>query len=191
MKVKIRAYEKHAQTVTNVKHWWADVSGRKYIVEDIVRGDQEHLFKWSDKFIFGVAAVIEKLVTSPYCRIYNKIHDSRYYKRVNVKLDRWDTWSMSETLAEIIVPMLTQLQQTKHGAPFVDAEDVPEHLRPATDRPSDGSVDETHFDRWDWVLNEMIEVFTLIKDGKLDHTNHMRIDNGTRLFGKYYQNLWD
>jgi len=46
-----------------------------------------------------------------------------------VKIDRWDTWSMDHTLAKIILPMLKQLKDTKHGSAIVDLEDVPEELR--------------------------------------------------------------
>lgn len=38
-------------------------------------------------------------------------------RKVNIRIDKWDTWSMDHTLAMIILPMLKQLQATKHGAP--------------------------------------------------------------------------
>lgn len=38
-------------------------------------------------------------------------------RKVNIRIDKWDTWSMDHTLALIILPMLKQLQATKHGAP--------------------------------------------------------------------------
>jgi hypothetical protein len=52
-------------------------------------------------------------------------------------------------------------------------------------------------DRWDWVLDEMIYAFSYKveeSNGKDDENwreNYKRVDNGFRLFGKYYQNLWD
>jgi hypothetical protein len=46
-----------------------------------------------------------------------------------IKIDKWDTWSMDHTLSPIILPMLKQLKEVKHGAPNVEDEDVPEHLR--------------------------------------------------------------
>ena len=48
---------------------------------------------------------------------------------VEVHIDRWDTWSMDYTLAHIVLPMLRQLKETKHGSPEVDDADVPEELR--------------------------------------------------------------
>ena len=117
-----------------------------------------------------------------------------------IHIDEWDTWSMDYTLAEIAHPMLVQLRKTLHGAPFVDPVDVPEHLQP-THKPED-DVDNTHFERWNWVLDEMIYAF----DCKVNKDDVMmrfrddldaarkeqdRISNGFRLFGKYYENLWD
>jgi hypothetical protein len=81
-----------------------------------------------------------------------------------MELDDQATWSMDHTLAHIIVPMLKQLQDTKHGAPVVDNDDVPEELRMPEDwyegkYKVDGSTDTHFFDRWDWVLEEMIWAF--------------------------------
>jgi len=56
--------------------------------------------------------------------------DRRTGQKQKIHIDRWDTWSMDHTLAPVILPMLVQLKATKHGAPCVDLEDVPEELRP-------------------------------------------------------------
>lgn len=140
-----------------------------------------------------------------------------FEREEHVVIHRYDTWSMDHTLALIIVPMLKQLQETKHGAPFVDMDDRPEHLHAEVLKYEE---DEHHFEAWDWVLNEMIWAFEQIVDDndgefydlsevddneedisirsnqiKVDHEGlkkyHDRIDNGTRLFGKYYRSLWD
>ena len=137
-----------------------------------------------------------------------KVYMGRYPRRIlgvmtkqieYVKIDPWDTWSMDHTLAPIILPMLRQLIDTKHGAPFVDLEDRPEELR--ADRPTAYDVDEFHFQAWDWVLDEMIYAFDCKanKDDvwyRLDSREEIkaeqaRISNGFRLFGKYYEALWD
>lgn len=81
-----------------------------------------------------------------------------------VKIDRYDTWNMDSTLATIILPMLVQLKATKHGAPFVDDEDVPKTLR-STTKAAQRTVKNTwdtdgNFQRrWDWILNELIWTF--------------------------------
>ena len=157
-----------------------------------------------------------------------------------VKIDRWDTWSMDHTLADIVLPMLRQLRRDKHGAPHVDDADVPEHLRSTAAEPKENEwdTDSNHFQRWDWVMDEMIFAFEMkVKDdwqaefhsGEIDmkwvpvdvdgnevakgehkyyrmdrgpNDTHVydaegaqrvqeRISNGFRLFGKYYEALWD
>lgn len=162
--------------------------------------------------------------------------ESKRHRQVYVVIDKYDTWSMDHTLSHIIVPMLVQLQLTKHGAPFVSDEDVPDNLKSTSAPPLENEydTDENHFLRWDWVLNEMIFAFTAKRDGtwqdkystgvhdwtsepcewddngkptmhkmkdgpnntyKCDYegmqVEQNRISNGFRLFGKYYENLWD
>lgn len=87
--------------------------------------------------------------------------ESKRQRTIKVKIDRWDTWSMDSTLAYIILPMLKQLKETKHGAPLVDDADVPEHLRSTTAPPKENEydTDDNHFKRWDWVMDEMIFAF--------------------------------
>jgi hypothetical protein len=139
--------------------------------------------------------------------------DNKRSKKVSVRIDNYDMWNMDSTLAYIILPMLRKLAEDKPGAPFVDLEDVPEHLRVA--EPTDDGVDSTWFARWEYVLNEMIFAFENINSGwedqfwnttpttdSLHHSNGYecdwdarkayddRIQNGLRLFGKYYRGLW-
>lgn len=100
-------------------------------------------------------------------RILSWIH-SKKQRSVKIHIDRWDTWSMDDTLAKIILPMLRQLQATKHGAPNVDPKDVPENLRPTRSEAAafrrNGTTDDKFFERWDWVMSEMIFAFEHIVD---------------------------
>ena len=139
-----------------------------------------------------------------------KVKMSKYTdsgQEVKVRIDHWDTWNMDVSLAHIILPMLKQMVVDKQGAPNVDCEDVPEELR-ATDAELEsynqtGETDTHFFDRWNWVLNEMIYSFeTKVSDEdvlsqyytvhKLEEAKKVqeRISNGFRLFGKYYESLW-
>lgn len=145
----------------------------------------------------------------------------RLTQKIKVKIEPWDTWSMDHTLAHIISPMLKQLNETKHGAGFVDDEDVPAGMNlrstEAPQKENDWDTDDNHFKRWDYVLNEMIWAFDQkLKDdweqqyyqfahdhkaplgmritwhdeeGRKRHQE--RMSNGFRLFGKYYEALWD
>ena len=62
---------------------------------------------------------------SPVCQAVKWVLDLVHPQINIVRIDRYDTWSMDHTLADIILPMLKQLDATKHGAPHVDDEDVP------------------------------------------------------------------
>ena len=161
-------------------------------------------------------------------------------RKEKVRIDQWDTWSMDHTLDLIVLPMLKQLHETKHGSPFVDDEDVPEEFKSTSAPPKENEwdTDDNHFKRWDWVLNEMIFAFecklndnwdeefwtgewgeSTFEESEEEHLNPLtnkmekmytmknsgnrecdwegrqkvqnRITNGFRLFGKYYEGLWD
>jgi hypothetical protein len=156
-----------------------------------------------------------------------KVSIGRYPKgdtprRVKITIDPYDTWNMDHTLALIIVPMLKQLKATKHGAPFVDDEYVPYELSSsaAPNKEHEWDVDDNHFKRWDYVLDEMIWAMEQIVDFDndsqfYDHSevnedsdlmaqvaqikcdyeglqkHHDRIANGTKLFGIFFSSLWD
>lgn len=103
---------------------------------------------------------IGESVQSVY-NVFNWLWFDRRKQKVKIHIDRWDTWSMDDTLAPIILSMLVQLKSTKHGAPFTNDKDVPKALR-STNAPAkenDCGTDENHFKRWDWILDEMIWAF--------------------------------
>jgi hypothetical protein len=184
--------------------------------------DEPLIEKWSERLL-------------PLSKAYRAVMDFIHPRISYVKIDYYDTWSMDHTLADIVLPMLKQLDTDKHGAPNVDDEDVPKELRSIYALPKDEyDVDGNHFARWDWVLNEMIFAFECKVDdtwqekfysgvsdmksvpcewyenGKpkmyqyVEGPNHTykcdyegvaevqkRITNGFRLFGKYFEALWD
>ena len=100
-------------------------------------------------------------ILEPICVGIQKVLDFIHPRWTYIKIDRWDTWSMDHTLAEIILPMLKQLEATKHGAPHTDYEDVPEYLRSHMAQPKENEWDteSLHFMRWDWIIAEMIWAF--------------------------------
>lgn len=180
--------------------------------------------------------------------------DSKKDRKVKIRIDRYDTWSMDHTLAHIILPMLKQLKESKHGSPYVDDEDLPENLRMSkrekkvfeegywnkkikTSEDEQEAANKKFHARWEWIMGEMIFAFESqfndwedqFSKGEIDHVtvpidadgnvvpkeeakffrwdhgpNYTyevdwdgrkayaeRIQNGYRLFGKYYQSLWD
>jgi hypothetical protein len=156
-------------------------------------------------------------------RVFSALH-KLFPRRLDIHIDSYDTWSMDNTLALIVAPMLRQLKDTKHGAPLVDDADVPEELRSTSAPPliNRWDVDENHFKRWDWVIDEMIWAFETHVDDKAEdlffehpevvleegfpsenYIAHIKVNkegfaafqerkaNGFKLFGKYYQSLWD
>jgi len=156
---------------------------------------------------------------------------SKKDQKIEVHIDRWDTWSMDHTLAHIVLPMLKQLKATKSGAPFVELKDVPKELhgnKLTKKKRNQGELDDKHFERYDWVLDEMIFAFdskindnwqeqfstgendiqwkqlengnsqmirgpndTKVYDWEGRKAYEARIQNGFRLFGVYFQSLWD
>lgn len=99
-------------------------------------------------------------------------------RKIDVRIDQYDTWSMYETLSHIIVPMLKQLKETKHGSPYVDDDDVPEHIRSTNAPPVENSwdSDEHYHTRWDWVLDEMIWTFEQYQIEWEDQFFHGNVD---------------
>jgi hypothetical protein len=219
MKIYTSKYRNHwlsPYTILEKVFFWREIDYDEPIIE-----------KWSDRLL-------------PLCQAWAKFLDFVHPEIKYIKIDKYDTWNMDTTLGNIILPMLKQLQATKHGSPFVDDEDVPEELKStsAPAKENEWDTDDNHFKRWDYVLNEMIFAFDhkinrewedayrsgehdmlwvpVDKDGnevpKGDHQFFQmkrgpndtykcdydgiqevekRIANGFRLFGKYYQGLWD
>jgi hypothetical protein len=223
MKVYINSYR---------SHWLSPYTILKFVC--FWEKDDDIFYNHDDK----PDAPYEKWVNrlQPICEFGQKIMDKIHPKIDYVKIDRWDTWSMDHTLGQIALPMLKQLQASKHGAPFVDDEDVPEELKSTSAPPKENEydTDENHFKRWDWAMNEMIFAFEhhvnreweeSYRSGEIDWkseacawdengkaTMHKMVDgpkntykcdydgmkviedrikNGFKLFGKYYQALWD
>lgn len=101
-------------------------------------------------------------------------------RRIDIHIEKFDTWNLDHTLALIILPALLQLKQEKHGVPGEFAEVGGE------DYAAQSSFDfysETHseaFDagihRWDEILDKMIWSFQQIIDpdyrDKYTHGKH-------------------
>lgn len=220
MKIYFSNYRNHwlsPYTILEKVFFWREIDYDEPIIE-----------KWSDRLL-------------PICQAWSKFLDFIHPQIRYVKIDKYDTWNMDNTLSPIILPMLKQLNATKHGAPNVDDDDVPEELK-STSAPAKENVwdtDANHFKRWDWAMGEMIWAFEQLQpdcdwekqytSGECDwkfvpvdsegnevpkgehkfsemrhgpnHTYEIdwegrnkhqeRITNGLKLFGKYYQSLWD
>lgn len=227
MKIYKSNYRHHwisGLTMMEYLFWWKPWSrcGRsKLIIQD---ADYVEPPEWAERWADRLEPVSNAIKW-----VLDLVHPQINY----VQIDRWDTWSMDHTLSDIILPMLKQLKDTKHGSPFVDDEDVPEYLHSHMAQPKEHEwdTDSLHHMRWDWVLKEMIWAFEQkvaddaegqffvyeemdeipttraerrqwieefnerAKRTKYDEAGHRawqaRKANGLRLFGKYYEALWD
>lgn len=211
MKVYIGPYRSHW---TSQIHY--DYMNKKYNYEWPEYG-QKGLGVNEEPFKEVVLRKIEESLDWLYDKTLNKIQSKRP-RKIKVKLHDYDTWSMDHTLAVIVVPLLKQLKATKHGAPFVDMEDRPDHLKSDEIDPVD-MTDKYHFEAWNWVIDELIWTFEQkalddweaqyytgkwVEDPSRILGGHFvgvdreamkahgeRIKNGLRLFGRYYEGLWD
>lgn len=124
-------------------------------------------------------------------KIYIGPYEDDIERKVEIELDPYDTWNLDHTLGLIIHPLLVQLKETMHGAPHVEDEDVPEHLRSTAAAPKENEwdTDDLHFDRWNWVIDEMIWAFEQHKSDDEDQFHHnienlkMTVDDGKLTFG--------
>lgn len=215
--------------------------------DPILREDREKYEKrldyrakeWFGEFLaYGFA---KKIPTDKFChdersetwfyKLLSWVH-SKQKRRIWIKTDRWDHWSADHTMSLLILPILKDLREHKHGSGFIDDEDVPEHLRSTAAPPKENEwdTDDNHCKRYEWALDEIIWAHEQIVDdnweeqytsGEVDwrakpcedrpgmsqlvegpdHTykidwdarkiHQERINNGLRLFGKYYCTLWD
>lgn len=141
--------------------------------------------------------------------------DSLKRRDIRVKIHDYDVWNMDSTLAYIVLPMLKMVKEQKQGVPATDEDDAP-HIDVSGEDEENKMWNDK---RWDYILDEMIWSFEQINsdwedqyhkntsefpvvDGKIDWPNSTdfdyegwkkhkeRMENGFRLFGKYFQSLW-
>ena len=91
-------------------------------------------------------------------------------RKIDIHIDKWDTWGMDHTLSLIILPMLIQLRDTNHGHPAQITEE-----------------------EWIEIQNKMIWSFEEIMkdDFNFDKEHNEKIQEGLNLFGKWFRDLWD
>ena len=84
-------------------------------------------------------------------------------RRVDVKIDYFDTWSLDHTLATIILPTLIQLKHTKHGVPseLIDriGGDFDSNYVFDFIKEDDGQVFDQLCEQWDEILDKIIWSF--------------------------------
>lgn len=148
----------------------------------------------------------EKITGKLYGGTLSNLLDWIHKKRERVEyihIDRHDTFSAYSNIAAITMPLLQEFNKYRNGAPVVDIDDVPDELKVQVFSDPADHCDDNFFKRWDWVINEIIWTMEQLvneddihivlqhEDGYDDFLqNQLRMDNGLRLFGKYFRNLW-
>jgi len=104
-----------------------------------------------------------------------KVHIGRYPKdstkerKIDIRIDKWDTWGMDHTLALIILPMLKQIKANKQGSPG----SLPEFQQISDQYPqlcfdfyADGNQDawDAGHKHWIEILDKMIWSFEQVLD---------------------------
>lgn len=137
-------------------------------------------------------------------------------RKVKVKVDKWDLWSLDHTLALVILPVLIEYRKSKrYGVPVgLDIAYIP-----LEDAEEDKQMQEWNeiLDKMIWSFEQIVNIdgaedwfwiekpnfdeceisadyLTAVK-GKYDHEAfkkyNEKIQEGLELFGKYFRNLWD
>ena len=149
MKVYLGPYR--YRWISNIHDRWMN---RKYA--EMWLDMDEDKYSWMDKFTYK----LEHAVQTIYNKTINKYLDNAK-RKVEIRVDGYDVWGADHTIAMLVHPLLLKLKENKHGAPYIDDEDVPEHLRSTAAPPKkdEWDIDDNHSKRWDWVLDEMIWAF--------------------------------
>lgn len=177
-------------------------------------------YRMMDKFGDWLAKDAATGGDSRLTKFCNWVHEKRT-RQIDIKIDNYDVWSADHTLALIILPLLKKLKEVKHGSGQIDPADVPDHLWPTVvPGPTNNYEDDTIHARFDWFLDELIWTFEqmVAEDDEGQFHDHSQVDNslplnkqigqiktdrdgleahqerkanGLRLFGKYFQTLWD
>jgi hypothetical protein len=114
-------------------------------------------------------------------------------RKIRIRIDKYDTWSMDHTLAMIILPMLKQLKEKKHGIPgsfIYDSE-------PWIQTEEKKKEFEESIQLWNDTLDKMIWSFQeIVNDDYFEKVvdyiaYEKKIQLGLKLFGENFRNFWD
>lgn len=92
-----------------------------------------------------------------------KYHSMSSNRRVNINIEKFDTWNLDHTLALIILPGLIQLKASKHGVPHefsdVGGEDYVQQDSFDFYKESYNDAFDAKIKEWDAILDKMIWSF--------------------------------
>ena len=110
--------------------------------------------------------------------------DNNSERPMEIEVHDYDTWNLDHTIACVVAPLLRQFRDQGVGGFNTDVSDVPDGI---------GDPNDSHdFKRSEWVVDELIWTFNLLSaDDMFDPETEERVNNGLRLFGKYFRCLWN
>ena len=157
MKAYIGPYRDRISTPLQLQDWYFAKRFGKFNY-DYSEAD----YTWYDRAVERVTDAMMDVLN----KTINKYLDKNE-RKIKIHIDDYDVWGADHTIALVVHPILLKLKSKKHGSPYVDNSDVPEHLQhPVTDDPDH---DNSLHARWAWVLDEMIWAFEqCAKDDKGD-----------------------
>jgi hypothetical protein len=167
------------------KYWWGPYQIADLLQKVGVSEDRCH-------------SIGEWLADTPLMGICEWIEKKRPPRKEIVKLHKYDHWNAYHTIAIVALPVMEALREHKCSAGFIEDEDVPEELRSGrTEKEAHfGETDDNFFDRYNWALDEVIHALDKIVnddcgDWDFNTEERERVQNGCRLFGKYFMTFWD
>ena len=132
-------------------------------------------------------------------------YNSYQKRKVFIKIDDYDVYNLDYTLSLIIEPSLKKLLDDEWLSFKADNEDLPKELQISDDEyklisftylENDPRLSEI-YNRLEqqpkYIINKMIYAFNILnstESDKIKEDYKKEIDEGLRLFGKYFRNLW-
>jgi hypothetical protein len=216
MKIYINKYRDHwisPYTIVNYMFFWTDWSKcgrRKGFVPDAEFVDNP---AWVDKAVNYLAPISQGIQWA-----LDRVHPRIEYVKIE-PWDTWSMDNTLSLIILPMLKQLKKDKHGAPFVDDADVPDyLKSTSAPPKENPWD--TDDNHFKRWDWILDEMIWTFEQkvaddAEDQFYDHTEsrqepdleksvkalkvdqqgldacNLRKKNGFKLFGKYYEALWD
>lgn len=115
-------------------------------------------------------------------------------RKVEIEVDDYDIWNLDHTMALMLLPLVKYYRNFTNGTFSVDDDDLPEDLK----HTPQYSEDRNNYvlDAIIWSFEQIVEnndgTQVLVDGGSMNeaHVHEVQINNGLRLFGKYFRSLW-
>lgn len=105
------------------------------------------------------------------------------YHTNSIEIHNYDTWNLEVTIARIIHPALVRYKEVSQYYGHIDDEDTPLPYQ---------NGDDYEQAKWNYFLDTIIATFALICQKEMNLGNDLPfVQEGLRLFGKYYLHLWN